>query len=1030
MGAQQGKETGTRPSPGGGLLMGGPGTPLPPTPLPESLAAAKGGSRIKGLKIRSSGAPPTGAPPTGPLGGLSEPGTPHPHPPGTPEGLLKHRPLPEIPLAEQPMLMSLRESGSGGSFSLDGSLLPNKKPRKGSGSGGKRIPDFESALPLASSPTTGGGNQGQLDESQPILSTFGQRTNTISSQSSDPLSQGIVSTKSTVVQLRRNTNKKGRQAPTPPRRTSSFRDSTFTDGDVDNSADGDPNGIHRDLSTLASQEYDESEEDLEAQLQAAGVSTFSPQPQHSQQQQPFRRANNRSLDPNHRQHHPERSSRSSSKSSKLYSPKDPRSSQRTPRSKGEVHVGALDEHNLKRAVHKYGTMPKGARIGAYLESLRQSGMTPEPILEQGVDSDALMETSSCQGSDSLASRNAQLAMMMRSNSSHGGFGRATPSPRPQIMRGASAIDELELPPPPGGVALHPPRPSPRTKRKDSNKENSLPDRIREKEVLSSGSESEAHHRVVTPKSPTSPVSESAPTLGSPAVGSLSSPGSTFGDGRMRRGPSPPELSAEVPIRPFQVVCRDHGNVNPPQMGMKLADELKHFANPERPARSQEAPPVPEAPLASNPAAQLVSELSESLRSKPKGPVEPKVNHYRETHEIDFKANLRKVKAEDSAKESHRHHQETSHEVDFKSNLKKASPPSTNARDATPAPGDEAKGNIVDFKARLKKATTKTAPASPEKAAMDPSDLKAQLRRVSGPLPSDLNGKKASEEETELTPSAELAAEAEEANKRKSTGSISSLRKMWESSESASPVLGGRKKSSPSGPLPPEAAKLSPTSEAAEKTSTVKFEKRVWPPVPNTETEKPMVPVKPTMKSAPAPPTTKPPKEPGVKPPPKPSLKPSVTSNIYAAPSAVSRPAKPSVASKPALWRGGASSSSPRPSAGQESGETLLEAALSLQERLSSAKRDGPRLSTKLWTELATRVGEFHASCATHLEQGALATGRFRFRSLLNKLEEQSKELRDQTTMPPQDAPGGAPRRSQLVNDIQTTVRDLVTVIQP
>ena len=41
-------------------------------------------------------------------------------------------------------------------------------------------------------------------------------------------------------------------------------------------------------------------------------------------------------------------------------------------------VGQLDERNLKRAAHRYGTLPKGARIGAYLESMRVSGLTPEP----------------------------------------------------------------------------------------------------------------------------------------------------------------------------------------------------------------------------------------------------------------------------------------------------------------------------------------------------------------------------------------------------------------------------------------------------------------------------------------------------------------------------------------------------------------------------------------------------------------------------------------------------------------------------
>lgn len=107
----------------------------------------------------------------------------------------------------------------------------------------------------------------------------------------------------------------------------------------------------------------------------------------------------------------------------------------------------MDEKNLKRAVHRYGTMPKGDRIGAYLESLRQSGMTPEPVTESGVESDAsLMESSlgqsgassqdntlerpnsSCQGAPrAVVAQHHQ--QMLRSNSSHGGFGSSRASPR-------------------------------------------------------------------------------------------------------------------------------------------------------------------------------------------------------------------------------------------------------------------------------------------------------------------------------------------------------------------------------------------------------------------------------------------------------------------------------------------------------------------------------------------------------------------------------------------------------------------------
>merc|ERR1719239_2115753 len=98
-----------------------------------------------------------------------------------------------------------------------------------------------------------------------------------------------------------------------------------------------------------------------------------------------------------------------------------------------------------------------------------------------------------------------------------------------------------------------------------------------------------------------------------------------------------------------------------------------------------------------------------------------------------------------------------------------------------------------------------------------------------------------------------------------------------------------------------ASAVSPSlaSDSDRPASVVKFEKRVWPPVPSTETEKPMGPVKPTVKP---PPTSKPPppKEPSCKPPPKPSQssKPLVC-NIYAAPNSV--PPRPNIsAAKPKL----------------------------------------------------------------------------------------------------------------------------------
>lgn len=162
--------------------------------------------------------------------------------------------------------------------------------------------------------------------------------------------------------------------------------------------------------------------------------------------------------------------------------------------------------------------------------------------------------------------------MLRSNSSHGGFtgsaSRSSPSPRTnpsQVRRfqnnynepdhparGAAgyALNDLEFPPPPADLppppesprrlhdlATPPPRPSPspRTRRRVgpdfSNLEN-IPDRIsrpgrRNRDASSDSCESGLSDGVVRyqpRKSPVSPLSENR-TLGSPAVASLSSPGS-------------------------------------------------------------------------------------------------------------------------------------------------------------------------------------------------------------------------------------------------------------------------------------------------------------------------------------------------------------------------------------------------------------------------------------------------------------------------------------------------------------------------
>ncbi len=810
------------------------------------------------------------------------------------------------------------------------------------------------------------------------------------------------------------------------------------------------------------------------------------------------------------------------------------SSSRAQQQEGGVQVAALDERNLKRAVNRYGTMPKGARIGAYLESLRQSGMTPEPVTDQGVDSDATLDSSS-QGGDTLESTRQQqqhqsslgrskpvsaaaAAQMLRSNSSHGGFGggRGSPvqrsTPNNQLrraltsgidtpMRGATAqqmnpaSDADFLPPPPpmgdGLDQLPPapppvfsnvansgrPSPSPRTKRKHlANKEN-LPDRLksgRNNRASDSGEDSEADRSLhspaavqaaaaaaalnrSTPKSPISPMSECR-TLGSPAVGSLSSPGSTMDDGRMaerQNGSGHAATGGPDAIRPF----------NKANLELKLLDELKATSGGDGSAtHSQQQGGGEEG----SPAAQLVTELAESIKAKGQSKSPSRLSSAKadssqddsKRHEVDFKANLRKVKRPDSDQDASRVESATNpHEIDFKAGLKKTGnataplvtekPPSGGKVDSqtSVSKGGEAdeksSGNIVDFKAKLKKPKPMVPVdvAQSERKEDEQINFKARLRKVSGNKPVVTIGETAGAASEAKNGAADGAnkstqkdssKDAPEDDKRKSTGSISSLRKMWESSES--PALGGRKASNAS----PDSQPTSPTDPSGESRS-VKFEKRVWPPVPNTEMEKPMVPVKPTMK--PAPPTSKPPPPTTKPPPPKPppSAKPHPLCNIYAAPSQVTaRPktsTKPAIASKPpAPASGGAGTTAVRKisgsnngcsggSAGDASGDSgesssttdkdsILNSSHDLESKLADAARTA-QLSTSTLMKLSESVGTFHSDCSSFADN-VTPTCRFRFRSLLSKLEQQSQELRS---------------GSQCIDDIHGTVKDLVTVIQ-
>lgn len=86
----------------------------------------------------------------------------------------------------------------------------------------------------------------------------------------------------------------------------------------------------------------------------------------------------------------------------------------------QVQVAALEVQNVKKAISRYGTLPKGARIGAYLESLRQSGISNDQQEQvQTINPILVEQTEPVPRSLSPRTNIRTQPQMIRSNSSSG-----------------------------------------------------------------------------------------------------------------------------------------------------------------------------------------------------------------------------------------------------------------------------------------------------------------------------------------------------------------------------------------------------------------------------------------------------------------------------------------------------------------------------------------------------------------------------------------------------------------------------------
>lgn len=83
----------------------------------------------------------------------------------------------------------------------------------------------------------------------------------------------------------------------------------------------------------------------------------------------------------------------------------------------QVQVAALEVQNVRKAISRYGTLPKGVRIGAYLESLRQNNVSTNEEVAQAIN--PTIETEVTPRSLSPRTNIRTQPQMIRSNSSSG-----------------------------------------------------------------------------------------------------------------------------------------------------------------------------------------------------------------------------------------------------------------------------------------------------------------------------------------------------------------------------------------------------------------------------------------------------------------------------------------------------------------------------------------------------------------------------------------------------------------------------------
>lgn len=778
-------------------------------------------------------------------------------------------------------------------------------------------------------------------------------------------SQGLLQVKASTVQLRRP-GPRSKQAPVPPKRTSSFRDSTYQDRNPDDE-DGDEEelnngGLERVFETAGDCSGPEAKQSTPDTEESELHSTTSV-PDVSQQllntkPQKLRKA--RTYPPNLQ---PQRTG------------KDVSVALSTKQAK-KVQVAALEVQNVKRAINRYGTLPKGARIGAYLESLRQHGLHTGTSYQEPVVEDGHVHYQS--GNVLSVGSGARMTVGADYGHARCKVGEAAP-PHAILQRQKSdlthtkvsdafetgSIPEMRRPGPKQG-------PSPRLARhhRFDGKSTTAGRDMPSDGLQDAVSESEAQLGVSQKRE--SFESLALQSQEGKAVPATVSPVALFGSSVVRRTlkrrpkdrpPSPPKHPLVKSGSVDDQLSRHSGNSNAATKA--ASDSNQSPVMPEAPdgspiSYSDEGFPPP--PEFSNPDQQTLE--CQNVHSSPLAEVSTRSSAAQVVSEL-FE-NL-KMKARRKAAETGEACAQTTGD-------RGVSPPEKNATDVPAKPA----------------ASQKKAPAEEVK--------KREPERLQSP-----------------TQPMDLPAQGEE-EKRQSSGSISSLKKLWEKE------TGGGKVSPKIGARRPESLRLSKNEGGdGRKASPPSPPSTVVPPrtpddAPDSQqqqqqfTSKPVVPTKPALKTA--------------------SKLPSSTANKFAKSTSSSSSSTAPSQPKPPVVPRNQSSTSPQPKKGAQRDEdrladsksSILEISSALESGIVALKAAVPgSLSSVSVMQLSDKVQLLCSSCSSYAES-VPPHGRFRFRELLSRLETQGDQLRTCSS-------NNSAASAKLFTDLHNTVRDLVNVVQ-